>query len=435
MRGAVRILRLWSGISLAQPLAKSLTLQEIAGYARLILKDGRSTFNQAFAALFICAVAELFAGSVMGGGSRLFILLPGLIIIIPGAIGMRGYIFAALSSRVGTGLHLGLLSTRFERSKVLDQNIYSAVILSVVTSVYLGVVADIVCIALGLGSIGVVKFVVISLIGGTIAGVFLLITSIFVSLKSFEGGWDPDNVSTPLVTAAGDVITLPSIFIAAEIVLFCDQIIVDIIFAASILLFIACIALILARDDRIPITNRIVQESTPVFAVCGFISILSGTILHGSLEAFILMPGLLVLVIPFLEEGGNLGTILAAKSSSGLHAGTLNPRLRPEGRVLINFAVMVALAVIIFPIVGALAHAACVLSGLESPGLLNMVAVSITAGLIITVIADIVSYYLTIASFRIGVDPDNVVIPVITSVMDFAGVACLIMVMLSFGLI
>jgi cation transporter-like permease len=46
-----------------------------------------------------------------------------------------------------------------------------------------------------------------------------------------------------------------------------------------------------------------------------------------------------------------------------------------------------------------------------------------------------VSYELAIWSYRFGLDPDNQTVPAITSVMDLAGVACLLLVMTLSGVL
>ncbi len=61
-------------------------------------------------------------------------------------------------------------------------------------------------------------FVVISVVGGTISSVAVLALTLLVAVASVRRGWDLDNVSAPLVTAAGDVVTLPSLFLATYLV-------------------------------------------------------------------------------------------------------------------------------------------------------------------------------------------------------------------------
>ena len=44
-----------------------------------------------------------------------------------------------------------------------------------------------------------------------------------------------------------------------------------------------------------------------------------------------------------------------------------------------------------------------------------------------------VGYYLAVVTYRFGLDPDNQGVPIITSVMDLVGVACILLVMTSSG--
>ena len=68
----------------------------------------RSSLKQGFIALGISSLGGLVAGFALGSMVNRLELLPGLIILIPAAIGMRGNIFGALGSRLGTLQHMGL---------------------------------------------------------------------------------------------------------------------------------------------------------------------------------------------------------------------------------------------------------------------------------------------------------------------------------------
>ena len=81
---------------------------------------------------------------------------------------------------------------------------------------------------------------------------------------------------------------------------------------------------------------------------------------------------------------------------------------------------------IIFPLIGIFGYVAGTLIGLPGYNLLKMILISLTAGEILVIIVNFLSYYLSTISFKIGVNPDNVVIPILTSLMDFVGTACLI---------
>ena len=59
-----------------------------------------SVIKESFIALLICALGDLFAGIVLGKMTFFLETFPGLLVIIPGAIGMRGNIFGSFASRI-----------------------------------------------------------------------------------------------------------------------------------------------------------------------------------------------------------------------------------------------------------------------------------------------------------------------------------------------
>jgi mgtE-like transporter len=58
-----------------------------------------------------------------------------------------------------------------------------------------------------------------------------------------------------------------------------------------------------------------------------------------------------------------------------------------------------------------------------------MLLIAAAAGLAITLITITSSYYLTYFAYRLGFDPDNVVVPLITSLMDLTGTGMIVLLM------
>ena len=79
--------------------------------------------KQSFFALVICSVTSMVAGFSLAKMSPLLALYPGLIILIPGAIDMRGTIFGTFGARLGTSLHTGEISPPLARSEPLRQQV------------------------------------------------------------------------------------------------------------------------------------------------------------------------------------------------------------------------------------------------------------------------------------------------------------------------
>ena len=74
---------------------------------RAAVDSDAAGLRQAFAALLVSSGGDLLAGLTLGAITGTLEDLPGLLVLVPAAIGMRGNIFGALGSRLGTSIHTG----------------------------------------------------------------------------------------------------------------------------------------------------------------------------------------------------------------------------------------------------------------------------------------------------------------------------------------
>src|SRR5437764_12214135 len=88
--------------------------RSLARRARIVLGADAASVRQGLAALLVSSGGDLLAGLTLGAITHTLQALPGLLVLVPAAIGMRGNIFGALSSRLGTPIHTGeiLISPR-----------------------------------------------------------------------------------------------------------------------------------------------------------------------------------------------------------------------------------------------------------------------------------------------------------------------------------
>ncbi len=383
---------------------------------RSFFKETNSVIRESLLALLICAIGDLFAGIILGKMTFFLTAFPGLLVIIPGAIGMRGNIFGALGSRLSTNLHIGLLTPEFKRSKVLSENIISSLILTLILSVFLAFISKGICILLGFESISLIDFTLISLFAGIISSVIMLPLTMLISLKSFENGWDPDNISTPIIAAFGDLFTIPAIFLAAILVSLLPHITIKYLFFI-VLIFIAILGIYYGLKTGGEM-KKIIKQSTPILLLCSFLGVTAGGILNSSATTLLKNPSLLTLVPLFSGESGNLVSILGARLSSALHSGLINPVLRPEKTTIRNFSIIVFLAIIIYPTIGFLAEFSSTVLHIQGLGFISVIGISTIAGLILIAIMLLIVFFISTLSYNKGLDPDNIVIPISTSVTD-----------------
>jgi mgtE-like transporter len=397
-----------------------------------LLRADAAGVRAGFIALLISSGGDLVTGITLGSITGTLEKFPGLIVLIPAAIGMRGNVFGALGSRLGTRIHAGTfrLSRRIDTD--VGQNMAAAMVSSISISAVLAVLAKVMSDAfLHTSTISALDFMVVSVIGAIISSVIVLALTVAVAAYCAQRSLDLDNVAAPLVTASGDMVTLPSLFLATYLLG---------IHYLTAIVGVACVAVAVAaavaafRARGLPVLRRIVLESLPILALAGAVDLLAGMAIEKRIESFLAFPALLILVPAFLEDSGSLGSILAARVSTKLHLGVLGDGWASWRGVTEDVMLVYMYAIPVFVFLGLSSSIAANVVHAASPGVLDMLLVSLIAGFIATTGAVVVGFYAAVGSFRFGLDPDNHGIPMVTSSLDLLGALALILAIVILGL-
>jgi mgtE-like transporter len=398
---------------------------------RALLRSDTAAVRAGFVALLISSGGDLLAGLVLGSITGTLEALPGLLVLVPAAIGMRGNVFGALGSRLGTAIHTGTFRLSRRRDTVVGQNLAASMALSLGISLALAILAKAIAVAFGVqNTISVADFVVISVIGGFLSSIVVMAITVGVAQLSVRRSWDLDNVSAPIVTAAGDMVTLPSLFLATYFVGIAW--VTPVIAVACAVVAIA--ALVLSLRSKEPVLRRIARESLPVLLIAGTVDVIAGLTIEKQFASFLVYPALLVLVPSFLEDSGALGGIMSARIATKLHLGLLEPGKGSFRAVGEDVLLIFMYAVPVFLLLGISADIVSAAVGLASPGSLEMIAVSMFAGTMATIFAVMIGFYGAVAAYRLGLDPDNHGIPIVTSSLDLLGAFALILAIVVLGL-
>ncbi|MPY96385.1 MAG: hypothetical protein GEV08_25970, partial [Acidimicrobiia bacterium] len=202
----------------------------------------------------------------------------------------------------------------------------------------------------------------------------------------------------------------------------------------AVLVVVAVVATVVGWRSRLAYLRRIVRESLPILLFAGALSAAAGVALERSFEHFAAFPALLVLAPAHAASAGALGGILSGRLSTKLLLGLTQPSAAPgrEARRDIGLLVLVAFPIYVVNALG-VSVAARVLD-LRSPGLDQLMGVSLLAGGVSLFFVVAIAYYATIAATRTGLDPDNYGIPAVTACMDFLGALALVTVIAVFGI-
>lgn len=169
--------------------------------------------------------------------------------------------------------------------------------------------------------------------------------------------------------------------------------------------------------------RRIVRTMVPLLAGLSVLQLVSGTVLE-SFEATLLQyPALLVLLPVQIGTAGNLASIMCSRLTTQLYLGTYEPSLsNPDVRA--NVGAVFALAGTVFGLVGVAAWAIGVALG-GTLALGRVLTISLSSGMLLAVLVVTTSVAAVEASYRIGLNPDDTTIPIVTNVCDIAGVLIL----------
>jgi mgtE-like transporter len=396
-----------------------------------LLGPSPGAVRQSLVALGLNSSTSLVAGAVLGSITPTLERYPGLLVLVPAAIGLRGNVFSALGNRLSTAVHTGMFRFSFRPGSLLGQNITAALVLTLAMSFFVAAAAKVVAVGLHIeGTISLFQLALVSIVGGMLASVVVLGATVALAGGSVRYGWDLDNVTAPLVSTLGDVLTLPALWLAT--------------FALTVRVFssvlglltgaAALAALVIGWRSRREILRQVVRESTPILLVAVGLSTLAGVAIERRLDVFSRYPALLMLLPAFISSAGALGGILSSRLSTKLHLGLLEARALPSSEARLDSASVFLLGAPVFLFNALGAHLTARLLHEASPGLLQMVAASMLGGAVAVAFVVAVAYYGTVASFRLGLDPDTYGVPVVTSSVDFLGAVALIVTIVTLGI-
>jgi len=147
--------------------------------------------------------------------------------------------------------------------------------------------------------------------------------------------------------------------------------------------------------------------------------LISGTLLSSN-EALLYTVPILLLVLPALNSLiGDISTVLVSRLTTHLYIGSLQPKVQNSERLKEDFyglliTLLLSLGALIF-----LGYLSSVFSGIEIVNPLLITLIVCTTVLLIFAMMFLLSFVSAIALFKRGMDPNNFLIPLITSLIDF----------------
>ena len=394
------------------------------GRSRSVFGPDSVGMRQSLVALTFSSLTAVVAGGFLAGMTGTLERNPGLLVLIPAAIGMRGNIFGALGSRLATSIHAGTFRMSRRNDSLVIQNAIATASLSLVTALVLAVLTKVLAPIFGLSSvIAISDLIVMSVIGSLLSFIVLIAVTLALAARSAERGWDLDDVNAPLVSAVGDVVTLPALLVASLLLEMSNFTVV----LSAIVIIATLVSLGWVRQSRLSLVRLILWESLPILLATGIVLVIAGVVIEHELAAFAENRAMLILVPSCLGTAGAIGGILSARMSSKFHLGVIEPVAVPGRLSRRDFIAALLIAVPVLLLNGFLAQLTSQVFGFASPGVASLVSISVLGGALATLLAGAIAYYGTALAVRAGVDPDTYGMPLVTSSVDLGGAAAIVL--------
>jgi len=173
-------------------------------------------FKEIFSSQLVSIAGGLIVGTLLAIYTNQLLLIPGMLIILPGFLEMRGNISGSFASRLSSGLFLNVIKPNNTKTKLIKGNLLASFLLAMSVSFVLGLIAFI----FNYFFMGILMYniILLPLIAGFIANFIEVPLTLFTTLYLFKKGHDPNNIMGPFVTSTGDVTSTISLLIALMLI-------------------------------------------------------------------------------------------------------------------------------------------------------------------------------------------------------------------------
>jgi mgtE-like transporter len=361
-------------------------------------------------------VLGVLAGFTFASFLGVFQLSTWAIALYPSVLTGRGVVNGILSGRLGTALHLGTVKPQFRENTERFYLLFrSVIVITLLTSILLGLAAMFFgSVFWGITSADYLDIFLIILATMSIGVVTSLIT-VEVAFYSFKKAWDPDVVVYPVMSTVADVAMT-----------FCFVLVLNLFFQFG---FVGKTAVVLFGLILVIITLGIlpkcvhdkqfikaIKETLSTLLIIAVIVNVTGTVLKQISETIGSRKEVYTVYPALIDTVGDVGSVVGSTATTKLVLGLADPTFssikKHAPRILSTWTASLIMF-IVYAFLSLLVQASPFNSRF-----LSLILLLLTTNLIAVLIIVVISFGIAIATFRKGLDPDNFVIPIESSLAD-----------------
>lgn len=342
---------------------------------------------------------------------------PTLLMLLPAILTIRGNINGILSSKLGTLLHTGrILPSLRGNTRDFEALLRSTFVLTFQSTLLIGLIAFAANLALKRIDVAYLPFFILipTLTGGISVAISEVITSA-LAIFTFRRGLDPDVLTYPAMSTVNDVMVTAIYFGVSWLML---TWIYSIPFGVITFLAVGAASMTFAvLNWRNEMFKRTVMEATPAILASLSMGVLNGVILAGFRSEIEESPAVLTVYPALMDSLGDIGAITGATTTTKLFLGELEAKastIKEALKDLIPVESMAFLLHIVYAAVGFLLSKGAGLT----VSFTKLIGITLASNLMAFPAIFAIAYLIAIMTFKKGLDPDNFVIPLETSMAD-----------------
>lgn len=173
--------------------------------------------------------------------------------------------------------------------------------------------------------------------------------------------------------------------------------------------------------------NRILRESVPALIVAALIQIVAGAMMQlRGIETWLEIPIFLMLVPSLSDLGNDVACIISSKITTLLALGVIKPKLERNEALEGNITSILIVGVLSSLYMGIINFIAAERVGLDTIPIHRLLLICVIAVAMLTLLVSGVTVGIAFITWRKGLDPDNVTIPISTSISDIIAIFSLL---------
>ena len=376
-------------------------------YKRFLLETAQALFSLLF------DFGGLLAGGILAYNLGIFESLPWALVIYPGILSIRGAIGGLFSGRLSTAMHLGTIKPRLMGNTSEAYTLLNTVsALTLMSALFMGSIGSIICVVVtgtALTTFPLILSVVVCSMGLSI----LIISpmTFWISTVAYRRGLDPDVILYPIVSTVADiVITFLYVGVLQTILKLGD---VSWIFLNIInLIFIFTVLWTIRKIYRSEEFQSTFKEFMITLLFVSVIVNITGTALNSIIDLIGRRPEIFMIYPALIDTVGDIGSIIGSTATTKMALGTMLTKYSAILDHSLEIASAWVASVIMFTLYALFS------SLINGVGLLRLLLQVLTVHIIVVPLIVLVSYGTAIITRRRGMDPDNFIIPVETSLSD-----------------